>query len=224
MRADASTRGAALVGRLAALARQQAGVFSTFQSASWGVDADELRSQVAAGRIRRLSEGVYFCANAAPGAAARMWAALLAAGEGAVLSHWTAAFIWGLLPRRVRGDLIEVSIPDERQEVSVPGVRIRRSRLLPGKATIHRGWPITTAADTVLDLVAEMRSPHDVVALLTDACRTRSVSATQILDALDRRKRQRHRQLIKDVLADVVGGVESNLEHKYLVRVERAHG
>ena len=103
-------------------------------------------------------------------------------------------------------------------------MRVRRSRLLPGKATVHDGWPITTAADTVLDLVAEMRSPHDVVALLTDACRSKAVTAEEILKAMGRRKRQRHRQLVKDVLADVVGGVESILEHKYLVRVERAHG
>ena len=101
---------------------------------------------------------------------------------------------------------------------------VRRSRLLPGKATVHDGWPITTAADTVLDLVAEMRSPHDVVALLTDACRSKSVTAEEILKAMGRRKRQRHRQLVKDVLADVVGGVESILEHRYLVKVERAHG
>ena len=83
---------------------------------------------------------------------------------------------------------------------------------------------ITTVADTVLDLVAEMRSPHDVVALLTDACRSKAVSAEEILTAMGRRKRQRHRQLVKDVPADVTGGVESLLEHKYLVRVERPHG
>jgi hypothetical protein len=101
---------------------------------------------------------------------------------------------------------------------------VRRSRLLPGKATVHEGWPITSAADTVLDLVAEMRSSHDVVGLLTDACRSKVLTAEDILMALGRRKRQRHRQLVKDVLADVVGGVESILEHRYLVKVERPHG
>jgi hypothetical protein len=92
------------------------------------------------------------------------------------------------------------------------------------KATVHDGWPITTAADTVLDLIAERRSPHAVVGLLTDACRSKSVTPAEILRSMGRRRRQRHRQLVKDVLADVIGGVESNLEHKYLVRVERPHG
>ncbi len=175
-------------------------------------------------RWTRLTEGVYFLGNTRPGVSARRWAALLACGEGAVLSHNTAADIYGFARSRWFTTRIEVSIPDERQEVAVPGVRVRRSRLLPGKATVHDGWPITTAADTVLDLVAEMRSPHDVVALLTDACRSKAVTAEEILKAMGRRKRQRHRQLVKDVLADVVGGVESLLEHKYLVRVERPHG
>lgn len=163
-------------------------------------------------------------ANASPGPGARRWAALLACGDGAVLSDNTAAEIYGFARSRWFTRLHEVSIPDDRREVAVPGVRVRRSRLLPGKATVHEGWPITTAADTVLDLVAQMRSPHDVVALLTDACRSKSVTAEEILKAMGRRKRQRHRQLVKDVLADVVGGVESLLEHRYLVKVERAHG
>jgi hypothetical protein len=50
------------------------------------------------------------------------------------------------------------------------------------------------------------------------------VTVEQILEAMALRKRQRHRQLIKDVLVDVRGGVESRLEHRYLVAVERPHG
>jgi hypothetical protein len=147
----------------------------------------------------------------------------VASGDGAVLSHDTAARVYGFA-RSAREDRVEVSIPETRKETAVVGVRLRRSRLLPGKATVHEGWPITTAADTVLDLIAEMRAPHAVVGLLTDACRTTVVTADEILKAMGQRKRQRHRQLVKDVLADVVGGVESILEHRYLVKVERPHG
>ena len=48
-------------------------------------------------------------------------------------------------------------------------------------------------------------SPHDVVALLTDACRSDVVTWSELLGAMGRRKRQRHRWLVKDVLADVKG-------------------
>ena len=206
------------------LMHAQAGVVATRQLRELGVSYPVVRAELAAGRWTRLSEGIYFLGNTRPGADSLQWAALLACGEGAVLSHNTAAAIYGFARTRWFTTQREVSIPEDRQEVAVPGVRVRRSRLLPGKATVYDGWPITTAADTVLDLVAEMRSPHDAVALLTDACRSKSVTAEEILKAMGRRKRQRHRQLVKDVLADVVGGVESILEHRYLVKVERAHG
>ncbi len=217
------TRGAKLLQHLREFARPQGGVFTTSQAADLGVGYEVIRSQIAAGRWERLHEGVYLMGNMRPGEFSSRWAALLASGDGAVLSHATAAHIYGIR-RSTPGSQIHVSIPAERIEVSVPGARVRRSRLLPGKGATYQGWPITTAADTVLDLIAEMRSPHDVVALLTDACRSKSVSAEEILKAMGRRKRQRHRQLVKDVLADVIGGVESLLEHKYLVRVERPHG
>jgi len=219
-----TTRAARSQAKLRRLTSHQAGVFSTAQAEQLGIGYEELRAHVAAGRWRRLHEGVYLMANTNPGRSSLRWAALLASGEGAVLSHNTAAQIYGFARSQPPGGRVDVSIPETRKEVAVPGVRVRRSRLLPGKATVHDGWPITTAADTVLDLVAEMRSPHDVVALLTDACRSKAVTAEQILKAMGRRKRQRHRQLVKDVLADVVGGVESILEHRYLVKVERPHG
>jgi hypothetical protein len=206
------------------LMQAQAGVVASRQLHALGIGYPTVRAELASGRWTRLSEGIYFLGNTKPGMSSRRWAALLACGEGAVLGDNTAADIYGFARSRWFTTDIEVSIPDERQEVAVPGVRVRRSRLLPGKATVHEGWPITTAADTVLDLAAQMRSPHDVVALLTDACRSKAVTAEQILKAMGRRKRQRHRQLVKDVLADVVGGVESILEHRYLVKVERPHG
>lgn len=199
----------------------QGGVFTTAQALAAGVSYEVIRGQLSAARWTRLHEGVYLLGNMRPGETSRRWAGLLASGDGAVLSHATAARIYGFGPSSHR---IHVSIPAERVDVTVPGVRLHRSRLLPAKGTNYLGWPITTPADTVLDLVADLRSPHDVVALLTDACRSKSVAAEEILQTMGRRKRQRHRQLVKDVLADVVGGVHSVLEHRYLIRVERAHG
>ena len=216
-----TTSGARTHRTLRALLADQHGVVSQAQATQLGISRSTIRAQVAAGRWDVLSEGVFLATNGTPKREARLWAALLASGDGAVLSHSTAGAVYGFC-RTV--PLIEVSIPNERQEVSVAGVRVRRSRLLPGKATQYQGWPITTPADTVLDLVGGMRSPHDVVALLTDACRSRSVAAPQILTAMGERRRQRHRELIKDSLNDIVAGVESVLEHTYLVRVERAHG
>ena len=217
------TRGSSLLRALRELARAQGGVVTIAQAEGLEVGYGMIRGQVAAGRWTRLHDGVYLLGNMRPGVASQRWAALLASGDGAVLSHSTAADAFGIR-RQPANSLIHVSIPAGRIEVQLPGVRVHRSRLLPAKASVHEGWPIVTAADTVLDLIAQMRSPRDVVAILTDACRTAVVDAETILKTMGRRKRQRHRQLVKEILVDVVAGVESILEHKYLVRVERPHG
>jgi hypothetical protein len=75
-------------------------------------------------------------------------AALIYAGEGAVLSHRTAAWWWGLVdeaPGR-----IEVSrLPRTR---SLPEVLVHQPRQL--ESTRHRRFPITTVARTLLDFAA----------------------------------------------------------------------
>ncbi|MFL6181629.1 MAG: type IV toxin-antitoxin system AbiEi family antitoxin domain-containing protein, partial [Actinomycetes bacterium] len=141
------TSGARRHRQLRELLRAQHGVLSYGQAQLLGISHGTIRSQVSAGRWVVLSPGVYFTVNGRPGVSAQWWAALLASGEGAVLSHWTAASLYGF--GRANRGIIEVSIPSDRQEVSLPGVRLRRSRLLPHKATTHQGWPVTTAADTV---------------------------------------------------------------------------
>ncbi len=216
------TRGAQMLDALRTLARTQGGVFSRSQIDQLGFGYEVVRSQIAAGRCRRLHEGIFLLGNMAPAFVSVRWAALLACGEGAVLSHETAAEVFTVPFPRSRW--VHVCVPADRVVVPPPGVRLHRSRLLPGKDTTYQGWPITTPADTVLDLVGQLRAPDAVVGLITDACRTDAVAPVAILEAMGHRRRQRHRQLVKDVLCDVVGGIESPLEHKYLIRVERSHG
>lgn len=217
-----STRGAEMLDALRVFARAQGGVFSRSQLDQLGISYEVVRSQIAAGRCHRLHDGVFLLGNMAPAMVSKRWAALLVCGEGAVLSHETAAEVLAVPFPRSRW--VHVCVPAERVVIPPPGVRLHRSRLLPGTAAVYQGWPITTPADTVLDLLGQLRAPDAVVGLLTDACRTDAVAPAAILKAMARRKRQRHRQLVKDVLGDVVVGVESPLEHKYLVRVERPHG
>jgi hypothetical protein len=79
-------------------------------------------------------------------------AAVLACGEGAVLSHASAAVLWAfLLP--MRGP-IDVSVPTRNGRAEVKGLRVHRCASLsaPGHATRRRGIPVTTPARTVADL------------------------------------------------------------------------
>ncbi|HWJ42727.1 MAG TPA: DUF559 domain-containing protein [Solirubrobacterales bacterium] len=81
-------------------------------------------------------------------------AAVLACGDGAVLSHSSAAALWriGFEQRSV----IELSLssPSRRRR---PGLRIHRRPSLQGRdATVEYGIPVTTPVQTLIDLALRL--------------------------------------------------------------------
>ena len=90
--------------------------------------------------------------------------AVLACGEGAVLSHRSAAMLWGLL--KPREGAVDVTVPGIGGRKRRQGIRVHRSTsLTPKAATIRQGIPTTTPARTILDLrrVADRRILEDAV-------------------------------------------------------------
>jgi hypothetical protein len=79
----------------------------------------------------------------------KLVAALLYAGPGAVLSHRTAMWWWGLIDDRP--SRIEVSSPGSTR--SLPEVLLHHPRQI--KSTTHRRFPITTVTQTLLDFAAK---------------------------------------------------------------------
>jgi very-short-patch-repair endonuclease len=103
---------------------------------------------VARGRLHRLHRGVY-AVGLPVGANGRRWAAILAAGDGAVLSHRAAADHTGLRPSSRHE--IEVTVP--RPGWRADGIHIHGSRTLdPDEVTTHEGMPCTSVPRTLLDL------------------------------------------------------------------------
>ncbi len=77
-------------------------------------------------------------------------AAVLACGDGAALSHQTAAAAWDL---RRAGTTIHVTIPGRAGRKAPQGVRLHRSPTLTAAQVGHfRGIPVTTVARTIIDL------------------------------------------------------------------------
>jgi very-short-patch-repair endonuclease len=86
-------------------------------------------------------------------------AAVLASGDGALLSHRSAAALWGLRPPG--GTLIEVSVGGDWARTPGDGIKAYRSTIaVPAFATTHDGVPVTTVAWTLLDLAAVVRAPQ----------------------------------------------------------------
>jgi very-short-patch-repair endonuclease len=78
-------------------------------------------------------------------------AAALACGDGAVISHRSAAELWGLL--KSRDESVDVSRPHAGGRRRRPGIRLRRCQsLTQGHTTLRMGIPVTTPVRTVVDL------------------------------------------------------------------------
>jgi very-short-patch-repair endonuclease len=78
-------------------------------------------------------------------------AAVLACGDGALLSHRSAGMNWGLLKSATGA--VDIIVPGSGGRCRRSGIRVHRSTsLTPTEATIRQGIPTTTPARTILDL------------------------------------------------------------------------
>ena len=80
-------------------------------------------------------------------------AAVLACGPGAMLSHWSAAALWGIL--KDRPGAIEVTVQRPRAPRR-PGIRVHR-RSTPSTAAVNDGIPVTPIVETIVDIAPRCR-------------------------------------------------------------------
>lgn len=138
-----------------------------------GVTEAMLRSRLERSELVRLRPGVYVAAGSLPPGDQRSRHVLQSQAEqlahpGSVLSHASAAAVWGL-PCPVRGGWPEQGVHLTTEAGSRPrreGVVHHRGRLPAGQVTRDAdGWPLTTAARTAVDLVRRLPLPQALVVL-----------------------------------------------------------
>jgi very-short-patch-repair endonuclease len=202
----------------------QAAAIARRQGQDVGVDPETMRTRVRSGRWQRLQRGVYAAFSGDPARETVLWAALLRAGPGAVLSHQTAAERHGLIDEPSPVITITVSASRHPAQVKIPGVAIHRSDAI--LRTRHPGMlpPCTRVEDTVLDLIQSAPTFDDAYAWICRAVGRRRTTADRIRQALDARKKMRWRRELVVALGDVSEGALSVLEYRYVHRVERPHG
>jgi very-short-patch-repair endonuclease len=102
-------------------------------------------------RLHPRHRGVYAYGHTAlPPFSAEM-AAVMACGDDALLSHASAAWVWGLRPEPEH-NRVDVAVPG-RHVRSRKGIRVHRTEHLdPRDVRTHHGIPITSAARTILDI------------------------------------------------------------------------
>lgn len=141
------------------LAARQHGVVARRQLRELGLGEDAIDHRLTSGRLVRLERGVYSLGHAELRTEGRLLAVVLAAGAGAVLSHRSAAGLWGLRP--AGGAFVEVTAPGRSGVNRRRGRILHRSLALPsGERTVERGVPVTTVPRTLLDLAAVVPAHH----------------------------------------------------------------
>jgi very-short-patch-repair endonuclease len=119
-----------------------------------GFNARAIEHRVARGRLHLVMRGVYAVGWPRLTPKRRWMAAVLACGDDAVLSHRSAAALWGIGTER-RG-IVDVSVR-RRCELRRPGLRVRGRPALAREDIVRRdGIPVTAPARTLVDLATEL--------------------------------------------------------------------
>ena len=167
---------------IATLAARQHGVVARRQLEALGFTAPGIKHRVACGRLHPVHRGVYAVGHAS--LAPRGWqlAAVLACGAGALLSHRSAAALWGLLP--TARPLMDVTSGRSRR--GGRGIALHRVRRLdPSDRAKRDGIPVTSVARTLLDL-ADVVPPTLLERAFEEAERLSLLDACAIAAACDR--------------------------------------
>lgn len=188
------------VGLVRALAERQHGVVARRQLLAAGVDAERVRRWREGGRLVDLRRGVYALGHGLLAVEGRWMAAVLACGPGVVLSHRSAAALWGL--RAPGAAAIDVSVPADGPRGGA-GIRTHRTQVaLPAFATTERGIPVTTVAWTLLDLAAVVRG-HVLRRAVEEADRRELLDVRAIDRAFAASPRRAGSKALRAVLADM---------------------
>ncbi len=207
---------------LSAITERQCGVLTTRQAVEAGLTVDQVTAKVRFGRWRRMHRGVYATFSGAPTRLAELWAAVLSAGAGAMLSHQTAAELARLTDKP--SELVHVTVPIARRVVKSPGIVIHystraREALHPAKLP-----PQTRIEETVLDLVSAANTFDDACGWVTRSLQRGLTTQAGLAHYFELRPRIRWRAELAELLTLDGAGLHSVLELRYRRDVERPHG
>jgi very-short-patch-repair endonuclease len=195
-------------GDLAQLCQKQSGVL-TVESAIRLLGRPAVRWRLVSGRWQRAADGVLATQSGPLTNQQRLWVAVLAAGDGAVLAGLTAASLDGLTG--FDDSRTYLLLPASRRvRKALPGVVAYRSRLL-GSADVHpaRLPPRTRLGRSLVDAAAWAATDRRAAAVLAAGVQQRLIKADDLSSVVERCQRVRRRALMRATLADVAGGAEA---------------
>jgi Protein of unknown function (DUF559) len=127
-----------------------------------------IQHRLATGRLRLVTRGVYVVGRPEISERGRWMAAVLASGPGALLSHCSAAALWGMY-QQGRGTPIDVVVPRPTTHRRA-GVRMhRRVELRDGERREVDGIPVTDPVSTLVDVAVGLATA-ELERAINEAC------------------------------------------------------
>jgi predicted transcriptional regulator of viral defense system len=144
--------------RLAGLALRQHGVVSIRQLEQlFGYSRAGVRKLVDSGRLHPLYRAVYAVGHTELSQRGECLAAVLAVGPGALLSYYSAGWLWGIWWGSPAPFEVTAYVP--RHHAAPKGVVRHRARNLDDvDRALVDGIPVTSVARTLLDLASKLRA------------------------------------------------------------------
>jgi very-short-patch-repair endonuclease len=216
-----------------ALTRSQHGLVSHAQLLDLGVSAQSIKHRVSTGRLHRPSRGVYAVGRPELSRCGVWMAAVLRCGQGAVLSHLSAAELWEIAPprrevarpvREVTRSLpatVDVSVPAGRAP-RAPGIRVHRRALEAGEVTRREGIPVTSPNRTLIDIATRL-SRNELEAAIAEADKRYLTDPERLRSELERLSKAPGVGVLRRLLdRQVFRLTDSELERLFLPIARRA--
>lgn len=202
------------------LVRRQHRVIARWQLLDLGFSAKAIEHRIAKGKLFPIHRGVYSVGTPNVSRLGRFMAAVLACEPRAVLSHDSAAALWGLLKKDPR--LIEVSVPAPAS-ARVSGIKVRRrAKLEPRDVARQHGIPVTSPVLTLIDMAAR-HQPRRIEAMVNEADALNVIRADVLREAIEEHPGRPGVPALRALLdRDTFVLTQSELERMFLPIARRA--
>jgi very-short-patch-repair endonuclease len=190
-------------------ARLQDGAISYAQLAGCGMRRGAVAHRVRTGWLRRIHRGVFLVGPVA-GPRAYEHAALLACGEGGVVSHASAAALWRFRPARV--GTVEVTLTAAHRRPR-RGIAVHRAQLRPDEIRHAGALRVTSPARTLLDLAATLPW-HELELAANEAQVLGLTTPAEVRALLDATPRRPGVAAVRAAFADAPRVTRSELERR----------
>jgi very-short-patch-repair endonuclease len=197
-----------LVARLAA---QQYGHVTRRQLLELGFTRHAIESRLENGRLIEVHRGVYAVGHVRREAVARAAAAVLACGDAAVLSYFSAAALWGMGTRWPA--IPEITVPARRRP---SGVRVHVHPAIESQdIRRHRAIRVTSPARTLLDIAPMLTKPQ-LARAVNEARLNAGVRLPHLAELLERESYHPGLRLLGPFVQRPTGPTRSEFEDRFV--------